>query len=105
MSPGLNKYDEGYTLVHEMGHYFGLLHTFQRGTCTEEGDDGVSDTPLESRSGSDCGADHSDYSRDTCTADAGTDPLWSFMDYSYDLCMIKFSDGQVDRIVEMMELH
>jgi len=102
---GYSKYSEGYTLVHEMGHYFGLLHTFSRGTCTVDGDDGVADTPMEARSGSSCGTNYNDYSRDSCTDDPGPDPLWSFMDYSYDLCMKRFSPGQVSRMREMIELH
>eukprot|EP00035_Acanthoeca_spectabilis_P036435 m.39554 g.39554 ORF g.39554 m.39554 type:complete len:889 (-) comp7974_c0_seq1:216-2882(-) len=100
-----SKYSLGYTLVHETGHYFGLLHTFARGVCTGVGDDGVDDTPLEARGGSSCGTNFDDYTRDTCTNDPGADPLWSFMDYSYDQCMQRFSAGQVARMREMTDLH
>mmetsp|Transcript_10567 Transcript_10567/g.27150 ORF Transcript_10567/g.27150 Transcript_10567/m.27150 type:complete len:938 (-) Transcript_10567:119-2932(-) len=100
-----SKYSLGYTLVHESGHYFGLLHTFARGVCTGVGDDGVDDTPLEARGASSCGASFDDFSRDTCPDDPGTDPLWSFMDYSYDQCMQRFSPGQVARMRQMTDLH
>lgn len=97
----MSKYNLGYTAVHEMGHYMGLLHTFSGGSCTAEGDDGVDDTPLESSPASSC----STYKRDTCPNADGYDPIWSFMDYSYDQCMQRFSPGQGARLLEMVNLH
>ena len=83
------------------GHYFGLLHTFQKGTCTSDKDDGVDDTPMEKSPASSC----TTYSRDTCPNNQGMDPIWSFMDYSYDACMYKFSQGQIERMRSMMTKH
>ena len=83
--------NEGDTLVHEMGHYLGLLHTFssKSGTCSDETDDKVDDTPLEASPNYGCSA------RDSCSNHAGSDPIWSFMDYTRDACMTRFSPGQV----------
>lgn len=81
----------GDTLVHEMGHYLGLLHTFssKSGTCSEETDDKVDDTPIEASPNYGCSA------RDSCSGFSGGDPIWSFMDYTKDACMTRFSPGQV----------
>ena len=81
----------GHTLVHELGHYFGLLHTFQGG-CAEPGD-GVADTPAEAVPAHGCPVD-----RDTCPQ-VGLDPVTNFMDYSDDARMDGFSPLRVDRVI------
>jgi hypothetical protein len=49
------RYNLGYTAVHELGHYFGLLHTFNKQSqCSSSGDDGVDDTPIEKSPASSC---------------------------------------------------
>lgn len=98
--PGGSMYglNEGDTLVHEMGHYLGLLHTFgSEGGCTEAEGDLVTDTPLESTPNYGCTA------RDSCPDHAGMDPTDNFMDYTMDKCMFRFSEGQVTRMLEMTE--
>jgi hypothetical protein len=37
----MRNLNQGDTLVHEMGHYFGLLHTFSKGSCSESDGDKV----------------------------------------------------------------
>ena len=83
-------YDEGDTLVHEIGHWLGLFHTFAN-ACEEAGDS-VRDTPAEASPSYGCPDD-----RDTCTAD-GMDPVTNFMDYSPDACMFAFTTGQAERM-------
>ncbi|KAL6720106.1 alkylphosphocholine resistance protein lem3 [Lecanora helva] len=76
----LKGYDQGKTAVHEVGHWFGLLHTFQDNSCTP-GDPGdyVDDTPQEAVSTSGCPT-----GKNSCPNRPGRDPISNYMDYSTD---------------------
>ncbi|KAK0378441.1 metalloprotease 1 [Colletotrichum limetticola] len=84
--------DRGYMAVHEVGHWFGLPHTFQGG-CT--GTDYVDDTPAQATPSWNCTV-----GQDTCPGLPGVDPLYNFMNYQADNCWNEFTPGQVQRMHE-----
>ncbi len=85
--------------THEIGHWFGLFHTW--GNCAAAGDeaacdcdDGVADTPLTTGHPSVCplGA---------VTCNETLDNVQNFMDYSF--CFANFTQGQTDRMRGILE--
>lgn len=85
----------GLVLIHEVGHYLGLFHTFSGG-CQDL--DEVADTPAQAGPTDGCFG-----FRDTCPA-PGADDLNNYMDYANDLCWNHFSPGQIRRMTEMTAL-
>lgn len=92
-------YNLGDTATHEVGHLYGLYHTFEGG-CS--GGDQIADTPAEADAGEGCNIIDSCSNDDSALAALGItdtrDPLWNFMDYSTDICMTRFSPQQVARM-------
>lgn len=90
----LRPFHRGDTLVHEVGHWLGLLHTFAGG-CTGPGDR-VADTPAAAQPTHLC-----DLHQDTCPHRPGRDPVRNFMNYTADACMDRFTAGQVRRMTRL----
>jgi len=102
-------------LVHEMGHFLGLYHTWYKGcqndNCLEDGDK-VCDTPPDNRTFDGC-----DAPANSCSTDANdistnnpfrpvalggqgdqNDDHINIMDYNIRPCRNKFTQGQADRM-------
>lgn len=97
---GTSNPGNGTTVTHEIGHWLGLLHTFQD-SCT--GGDKVEDTPpcADNRDGIlSC-----DYSRNTCSNDNPDlpDQIENYMDYTIGTCQNMFTIGQKARVDASME--
>ena len=73
----LRGVNQGKTLIHETGHWLGLLHTFEGYNCTGSGDM-ISDTPAQLFPT----ALKCPKSQDTCPDQPGQDNYHNYMDYS-----------------------
>jgi Pregnancy-associated plasma protein-A/Secretion system C-terminal sorting domain len=92
---GQNKTDKfglGRVAVHEIGHYFGLYHTWGKtrdSLCTS---DEVEDTPPQKSAYAGCPI----YPQYSCNA---SNMFMNFMDYVDDPCMLLFTNGQKARML------
>ncbi|GAX28675.1 hypothetical protein FisN_33Hh050 [Fistulifera solaris] len=94
------RFGEGDTLVHEVGHWLGLPHTFSGGCFAS---DGVLDTAKTRDPYNGCTPQLS--RPDSCPTSTGADPIFNFMDYSDDVCMYEFTTGQKETMLAMWEFY
>ncbi|KAJ5641584.1 hypothetical protein N7490_005584 [Penicillium lividum] len=93
----LDLYNRGGTAIHEIGHWNGLLHTFQGESCSASNPgDYISDTPQQSTPTDGCPTQ-----KDSCPDSPGLDAVHDFMDYSSDVCYESFTPGQMNRMRNM----
>ncbi|EXJ69726.1 uncharacterized protein A1O5_06797 [Cladophialophora psammophila CBS 110553] len=120
----MQGYNLGGTTAHEVGHWNGLLHTFNGNSC-DAGNwgDYVADTPQEMTSTSGCpvykdSCPNSGVSSTAYTGLAGqganpygaqgfsgVDPIHNFMDYSSDACYTGFTQGQGARMLNVWNIY
>jgi hypothetical protein len=87
-------YNLGRTLTHEMGHFFGLLHTFDALNCTDS--DFCPDTPPTDSPNFRC-----NLTRQSC----GTlTMIQNYMDFTDDFCMNLFTRDQIRRMRTVLDV-
>jgi len=97
--------NQGKTAVHEIGHWFGLFHTFEDQGIRDgvnppnpcwsgNPDDDVVDTPKMRN----VGTGVCNKTQNSCAEPAGQNPIYdpveNYMSYSSDSCMDRFTEGQ-----------
>ena len=92
---GFSSYDEGRTLVHEVGHYLGLNHPWKNsGSCPTNSyttGDLIFDTNTQQAIVDGCPS-----SSFSC---GSSDPIDNYMGYADDACMVRFTAEQANRAV------
>ncbi|MCB0521149.1 MAG: gliding motility-associated C-terminal domain-containing protein [Lewinellaceae bacterium] len=91
-------------IVHEMGHYLGVYHTFEGGCtnndCLADGDRVCDTPPDQSTAAVPCNGSMNSCNTDTNSGFATDqdDMFWNYMDYGDWNCYSAFTQGQVDRM-------
>ena len=85
-------YNLGRTATHEVGHWLNLYHIWGDGGCGV--DDNVADTPESDAANYSCASSH--------TSCGTVDMVENYMDYTDDVCMNLFTQGQADRMAAVL---
>jgi len=104
-----SSYPNDILIIHEMGHYLGLYHTFQGGCknddCSKDGDQVCDTPPDQSTAGISCNSTVNSCSTDInsgFSADVN-DLHKDYLDYGNWNCMKVFTQGQADRMNWMIQ--
>lgn len=89
-------YEQGKTAVHEIGHWLNLKHLWGDENC---GDDGVDDTPKQASYTPGCPTTV----RITCGNGPHGDMYMNYMDFTSDVCLNMFTQGQKARMRALFE--
>lgn len=100
-----NTSSQNTTLVHEVGHWCGLLHTFANGSFSnyESCDEAQSEFNCESQGDYVCDTEPTPPTGE-CTNDCGNDTD-NIMSYHPGTCRSGFTMGQIERMHERIEIH
>lgn len=91
-------YHLGRTATHEIGHYLNLMHIWgDKSDCT--GNDKVDDTPQHHDANYTCQT----FPYKVCSSTTTNGEMYmNYMDYSPDICMSMFSQGQASRMISAL---
>ncbi|MFL9845475.1 T9SS type A sorting domain-containing protein [Flavobacterium rhizosphaerae] len=97
-------FDKGRTATHEIGHCFGLYHTWgnsNTSNCNVNAADSFKDycpdTPVSAEANYGCSPN------DSCPLSLGSDMIQNYMDYTNDACMNIFTQDQKERILTVLQ--
>jgi hypothetical protein len=100
------NFGAGRTLVHELGHNYGLYHTFGGPDFDDYGSCPVGHCNSSGDLCCDTNSEEGPASRCTDVASCGTaDPIDNFLDYTYDACMTEFTNEQAIRMRCVLETY
>lgn len=93
-----DRYLGGKSLIHEMGHYFGLQHLWGSSVADCGSDDGIDDTPV-------AGTTYVNSCQPNGVSCGSVDMTGNYMMYSSDDCLHYFTKGQRSLMHNVLAIH